>query len=508
MSKTNDEVIRYWAFSLAKTGESRHLAGGTVRIDTEGTIRYYRRMSKGRLPWGPIELGRYVPRSRAIVLNGDGFTDRSGSATGWQTRLRNRVRQQMALNPGMIKHLAVIPYAALSAAEVQIDSFIPLHIVQDENEEVWHKVAEPPAREKFQAPTNPTLTGSNQILQTTQSGHQYQLTETRRYIYTDPNNTTASSATYIRGWTQGWGDWTSGTNSISIMTNTVNAAASWQGMAYYDETIFAQHLANRNELNERIANGGWGMFTAGEIPSEPGWYWRENMHHLGACLFSAVGEDGKRHKFLSAFDTDEPGQMYFLAQLPDRSGANTYEEALHVLAPTFVHEARKQGRNVRRQGDVFAVETTLSDEEVYSFAKTRVRREIVTYTMNAHVLAQVITGSRSEPEIYPGELREKIECPCKCGHKRWIGWGPKARAALSIYNTGHTADEVVVSKKGTTYIRGIMHHDPQIYEPGRAREHRDVSLGQKWHVAVRNTVPRRKTRRAEPAPVENVPTTV
>jgi hypothetical protein len=237
-----------------------------------------------------------------------------------------------------------------------------------------------------------------------------------------------------------------------------------------------------------------------------GWGWFERHHHLGASVFSAVGEDGKRHKFISAFDEQEPEQMYFLAQLPDRAKVETYQQAIDALAPPLVHAARKQKRRVYRQGDIFAIETTLDDEQVYAKARTRVRREVALFELDTESVVRIVRGTLETPEPLPEEVQEQGPCPCGCGHDRTIGWGDQARRALMIYGTGHTADEVVVWRNGATYVRGIMHHDPHLEDPSRAREHIDIRLGhppetlkvgatdRKWYLAVRNTVPRRRRR--------------
>jgi hypothetical protein len=196
--------------------------------------------------------------------------------------------------------------------------------------------------------------------------------------------------------------------------------------------------------------------------------------------------------------------MYFLAQLPDQAKTmvSSYSEALHALAPPLVHQARENGIPVYRQGDVFAIETDLTDEQVYANCRTRVRRDIVLARTDQGLLFRVFSGNAELPEPAEGEVAERVPCELCHQHRRRIGNGPKAQRALSIYRTGHTATEVVVADNGTTYVRGTMHHDPFIEERGRTREHQDVMLHQpeqkaKWCVALRNTVPRRKIRRTE-----------
>ncbi len=101
--------------------------------------------------------------------------------------------------------------------------------------------------------------------------------------------------------------------------------------------------------------------TAG--PDADGMYrWRVNVHRLGDCLFSAVriGETARR-RYLSSFDYEEPRPLYFLVQVP-RGAGDTVETAIDSLAPRAVWAARARGLEVRRQGDIFFVETALTDE--------------------------------------------------------------------------------------------------------------------------------------------------
>jgi hypothetical protein len=475
-----------------------HLWGGTVVIDDSGVLHYHRKGGDRRYAWGPVVLGRYLPKSRTVLLNGDGFTDRH--ATDWQTNLRNEVRRQVHANPDSkyVRNVAIVPFAALEAAGVTVDTFRPIHVVQDENEQVFRRLPHVTKSELEPIGVHQEK-DARWLWQGSVEGRQYQYTEFGVYGYV---NTRTGEKTNDRdvygGWPRSELKWQVVAHRETNQSWTARqAVGGWAWVrSLPTQEAFAALVQERVTANISSLRTGRPL-NVGPLPEEPGMYMIEDIHHLGACLFSAESVDGGRHKFLSAFDEAEPQQMYFLAQLPDGSGAKTYGEALLALAPPIVHQARLEGRNVFRQGDVFAIETTMSDGEVYALAKTRVRRNVVMYADTVHQMVAVINGTGTEPTVRAGELREKVECPCKCGHKRWIGWGPKAKRALSIYRTGHTADEVVVSAKGTTYVRGQMYHDPGLEDPGRREEHQSVVLGSgKWCIAVRNTVPRQSARRA------------
>ncbi len=109
---------------------------------------------------------------------------------------------------------------------------------------------------------------------------------------------------------------------------------------------------------------------ADRAPDSDGRYsWTEHMHRLGDCLFSAE-RAGKRARFLSSFDYQEPRPMYFLVQVPRGAGA-TVELAIDALAPRAVWAARARGRRVERQGDIFFVETALTEIDLYARGVTR-----------------------------------------------------------------------------------------------------------------------------------------
>lgn len=439
MAIENRVIIQRWADDLRahRALQKRSYVGSTVRANNDGHLVYVRRDGARSRAFGPVLLGRHNPNG-VFVLNGDGFRD--GNATDWQTRLRNHIQQHD------YPHI-IIPYAAMDGAEIQWETVRPIHVTADRWETVRTNVEGNPltADEAAKHTGQPVQTGWRNTYEMRKDGNTWRFI--RQVQRQDP-----------------------------------------------------LELGPPQQLRLRIhRENGRADFVNTSVDFNGQLYWEENVHRLGASLFSAVGEDGRRHKFISAFDTNEPQPMYFLAQLPDGSGATTYEEALDALAPPLVHEARAQGRAVGRQGDVFAIETNLTDEEVYALARTRVRREVVLWSDDVREISRRMAEGIPWPMPVLGEVRSLQDCPCGCGHRRWYGHSDRARRALMIYGTAHTADEVVVTTKGVTYIRGTMYHDPQLETTGRMREHRavdlrDVAPESRWFLAVRNTVPRRRPR--------------
>jgi len=71
----------------------------------------------------------------------------------------------------------------------------------------------------------------------------------------------------------------------------------------------------------------------------------------------------RRARYLSSFDYHEPAPLYFLCEVP-RTGAPTVDGAIDSLAPRAVHAALLAGKEVRRQGDIFLIDTALDRAEL------------------------------------------------------------------------------------------------------------------------------------------------
>src|SRR5205807_5656196 len=137
------------------------------------------------------------------------------------------------------------------------------------------------------------------------------------------------------------------------------------------------------------------------------WTWSTSRHWLGASLLRAddtISDPGHGRTatrtgfFLSAFDVQESRPHYLLCQLPHGSEPDSVADALDALKPPEVIAAEAAGLPVTRQGDVFAIPTTL---------RTR------------HL---------------PG----------------------KRERGAHLLHVSHTATEVCVADDGTTYARGTL----------------------------------------------------
>lgn len=167
------------------------------------------------------------------------------------------------------------------------------------------------------------------------------------------------------------------------------------------------------------------------------YHWTEQRHWLGESVFRASytrylgrdqGHETRRHAyFLSAFDTNEPRPLYFLAELPRGARPQTVAAAREALKPPEVLAAEAAGRAVLRQGDVFAI-------------------------------------------ARPGMMTRDLP-------------GPSQRMTL-VLQVNHRVTEMRMLN-GRTYARGRLYH------VRRPAEHATIQLGdgKTWHELVRNTVP-------------------
>lgn len=488
MPATNDEVVGIYLHEVPKGGLRGGGVGPTLRIE-EGRLIYHRRAGYKRTRFGPVTLVHWCDRTQTFVINGNMFTDNSAnqqrdlvrSIIQPDSRPPNRRFGQRVLRArngrgprftafaeGLGKYV-LVPFQALEAAGIDLDTIKPIDVEQDHWQEIRHRLPHPPAEPtKNDLPVHPATTTFERTKEKVRFRRQGRW---EKQVLPERN----SQAARVYGY-------------------------SWRSFLPYD---YRRTSGGWIERWNWVWNPQWEVWAAdydgiwewrpAQTNGRP-WFWTENVHHLGGCLFSARStEDGQRHKYVSAFDRHENPPLYFLAQLPDRSGATTLAGAIEALKPPLVKKAEQEGRRVFRQGDIFAIQTDLTEKQVYAQARTRVRRSVVDQQWGS------IREMAGIAQPADGEVIEWTDCPCGCGHRRKYGFGPRARRALSIYRTGHTATEVVVLKDGATMIRDHMHHDPWLETPGRMADHRPQKLPEGWFLCVRNTVPRRKAR---PQPVE------
>jgi hypothetical protein len=202
-------------------------------------------------------------------------------------------------------------------------------------------------------------------------------------------------------------------------------------------------------------------------------------HWLGESVFSAkVDEAGRvrRAKFLSAFDHDEPGRCYFLCELP-RTAAKSVAEAFDALAPVEVKRAQEAGLAVLRQGDIFAIPTSLTTRELKARAASQ------TITRYERTGTDVMPTRQWNSDSGEYELGPEVE------HARWeyVPYEVRSLRMAELLGTNHVATEQVRTTDGDIYARGVLRHRP----PYRAPDHVQVKLGKgrTWYRILKNTVP-------------------
>jgi hypothetical protein len=485
VAATHEELLERFLQECGREEPKFLKTSENLFVDKSGFLVYHRSAREHeRLGWRGtgserILLAKYIghryKKNGVLLLNGDGFDDEA--ATRWQTQLRNRGRVLFGE-----RRVILLPFLALAAARIDVDTLRPIEITEDTERTERHTVGLVPEaliaqRGRRLSPRDFEFTHRTLLDARWRPEPGYIPSQGgARYIYHHADNANGetgripANSPYPTNRTLG---------DVLVVLDTGGGHG-----------VYVHQSVRYSALEPNWQTAIWN-------PTDRRYEWRETYHQLGASVFYANGVDGKRHRFLSAFDQDEPDPMYFLAMLPDAGKCESYQDSLELLKPELVKAAEAQGRRVYRQGDVFAIQTNLTDEEVYRDARTRVRREIALQNPGPN---------RAWTPAAEGEIVGRGTCPCCESRTARLPFTQEARTALMIYGTGHTATEVVVRNDGATFIRGNMHHDPVLETPGREPEHQVVTLRgwqpdppeyegptrEAWYLAVRNTVPRLK----------------
>lgn len=194
--------------------------------------------------------------------------------------------------------------------------------------------------------------------------------------------------------------------------------------------------------------------------------WDQPFHQLGECIFKAKvsvrGGEPRDAMFISAWDNQDT-QTYFLSELPHPVASLT--EAYEALKPGTVKLAEIEGREVIRQGDIFAVAT-----------------EFTTHQVKAMFPVEYGCG-------HVGMRPQDCGCWTLPNMPKHNGIRPITDRILrmqSLLDTNHVATEQVRLPNGAVLARGILHHKPAFRDP----DHRRQVMGRKrWFLIVKNTVP-------------------
>lgn len=476
-------------------------------------------------------LATWLPDVRLFVINGD----RSSVTTN---------RHNREVISALRGHdTVIIPYSALGGARIDVATIRPVDVRPDRTERIAHSVAtlaDVPrwrrARTLYRDATAETL--DNVPRQYHDTG--YREIATGATLEVD-------YSTYPHTYRTADGR----------ALNTADAdTCEWIARIPLVDGLYRWSESYSVEDGRHLLNADTGRYE-----------WIEDRHVLGDSLFTAVSA-GRRRTWLSSFDYQERNPLYYLCELPRGHGAATVEDAIAALMPPSVAHAVANGRDVKRQGDIFAVPVDIPDAILYGRARGRARltqwtrgskprtgeigfrkpltwrqikwrmaardryvrtvfrERMASYLATAATVAQPKTDSRAranyrrwrnnaEPyrgwldamvssrDAYrartrgaAGAILATVRTEARLRYPIASGYTEEDRArlrdTLSIHGTAHSCTEMVVTAGGVTYGRGILYHAVSLEGGMRDADHARVSLGDRWHVMVRNTVPRQR----------------
>lgn len=213
------------------------------------------------------------------------------------------------------------------------------------------------------------------------------------------------------------------------------SAEPWFTLAHVPSGGFVSGPLTKEQMEVAEAHHTWKVERRGH--DEPfGWPYelsafRERTECRGCGGSGRVGATRRRWAyFLSGFDANEARLSYFFCELPPKVRPNTVTEALEALKPSAVKIAEQIGRDVKRQGDIFAIPM---------------------------------------PGTTLRELKQK---------------GARVEKRGNLLGTNHVATEVAYVGN-QTWARGTISHAPANRRPDHAR----LTIGREWHLIQKNTVP-------------------
>lgn len=343
-------------------------------------------------------LAQYFPRERGrpaplFVLNGDRV---SSSTSRHQSETRSAVARRA---PGLGADTLLVPFSALESARIDRASIRPLEIRPDawliaESEPVESQLDEPETaaervestRYRYGGRLGDSGSRDVRIYRWRERGYTFE-----RIQWPDsdePGRPTIAERPFGAGWRElerdERGEWRLIRRvhrlGDSVFTALVSETRRRRRACTVSDVISAALVTARNQtaaherdrrerihltrLGESLARNGRARDGL-ELLSDP-----LALLDVSAPIVESVPVRVRR-RFVSSFDTNEPAPLYFLATLPARSRARTVETALEDLAPAAVHAALARGRDVRRQGDIFAIRTSLTDRDVATFERAR-----------------------------------------------------------------------------------------------------------------------------------------
>lgn len=421
MSQLNDKIITRWARNIA-LGENKHIPS---QRSTNISVR-----DDAVFSYGWWEMARLIRDKKGkpsfFLINGDTY---SVQTSRQQSDVRDVINGITLPHPPLI-----LPYSVLGEAGIDLDSVLPLEIAGDRWETIEHLEHEFPERAVWEY-EHESLPG------------------TGVYVHRVTGETLSDRGRYVgNAWVNEWEvacrkareeyQW-------KVDDRDPASPYSYEARVLREEKFKAQWthypLVTKNTGRKTLdINRGWGtwdLIAPADPDADPAAYdfhRTTRRHWLGASLvtgrLSYWAKDGSRKtrtaRYLSAFDENETRPSYFFCELPATSRASTIEQAYADLKPATVKTAEALGRDVKRQGDIYAVPVpTVTTASLTKAGATRTKRGV-------------------------------------------------------IFGTNHVATETA-SVGRLTYARGTISHAPE----GRRPDHKRLTIGKEWHLLVKNTVP-------------------
>jgi hypothetical protein len=295
------------------------------------------------------------------LLNGD----RSTVSTSRHQRIAREAIQRRAWPNGganPVAHVAVIPFSALESAGIRRDTIIPLEVRPDTMLDVPHETtnaADVPDWHRYRTVWHTAETVDDVPADVAARGWsnyryqgQYRDEVTGRYSWPERIELEPDADGVYR--------WTTQTHRLGDCLFTAETRRDVQRGRPC--TVADVVNAAVRSINARRAHSG-GILDVVET--------LDNLD-TAAPIVEWV-QLRRRRRYVSSFDRNEPAPLYFLATMPARSTARTVEDAILDLAPPAVHAALARGRHVERQGDIFAIATTLRDSDLQGDGYRRAR---------------------------------------------------------------------------------------------------------------------------------------
>lgn len=412
--------------------------------------------------WGPHFTVAHVNRNKdgslaLVLLNGDRY---SVSTTRHQSTVRNTVDRA-----GLTR--VIIPFSALEASGVVLDSVRLLHSTEDHWDQTRHTATELPEEYcwgtrqvgQYRNLTETELAEqialrqerANQTWQSTRQYHQRIARKEHSHITDEESRASQSwlvrnpqprKATITDVPVRERRVWqiTGEEPVIRARDGGAEADVHWvhlpEGTTRFEWTT-RRHWLGESLIVANVTYWAWARCTrcngTGSYPTT--WAGSVQEYRCSCQRGPRPGHEPTRKvrrnvKFLSGFDHNEARRAYFFCELP-KCDATTIDAAYEALKPNTVRVAEQGGLTVRRQGDIFAI------------------------TM---------------PNLTTPMLTRL---------------GAVRRRRGQLLGSNHTATETARLPDGRLFARGFLRHQPVRRDPDHAMQ----KIGRAWHLIVKNTVP-------------------